>query len=148
MISENLLNLIEEDEGYRQFAYDDATGKEVKAPIGKLTFGYGWNIQDVGIEKDFALLRLRYTIDKTIDKIKHLFPSFILLDEVRQAVLINVAFNTGLKGLLNFKKMLNFVSQKRYADAGIELLDSSAARKLVNRYSRLSRMMITGKWQS
>ena len=53
-----LVKLLERDEGFRQFAYDDLTGKEVTAPVGNLSIGIGLNLQQVGIDHDEAVYLL------------------------------------------------------------------------------------------
>jgi len=142
----NVISLIKDDEGFKPFAYDDATGEEVKAPVGKLTFAIGWNIQDNNITEEFAEMILNYFVKNITNDLCVKIDFFTPLDLVRQAVLINICFNVGLNGLLKFKNTLALIRYKKYEQAGIELLDSDAARKLPKRYSRLSKMLITGEW--
>lgn len=143
-----IVDLLIDDEGFISFAYDDATGKEVKAPVGKLTFCIGWNIQDNKATEELAKIILDYFIKNISNILNTKVDFFKSLDSVRQAALINISFNVGINGLFKFKQTLAFIRDKKYTESGIELLDSNAARKLPKRYSRLSKMLITGEWPS
>jgi lysozyme len=139
------LTLLKQDEGLRQTVYDDATGLEVKAPHGNLTIGYGINLQQ-GISEELASVLLDYVVNLSITVLKHDIECFAKLNDVRQAVLINMAYNLGIHGLMGFTTMLSNLAQERFTEAGMDLLDSKAARQLPARYSRLSKMLITGAW--
>lgn len=67
-----------------------------------------------------------------------------VLSEMRQAVLLNVAYNLGLNGLLAFKHMLGYLANGDYTSAVAELLNSKAARQLPTRYGRLATQMRLG----
>lgn len=70
------------------------------------------------------------------------------LDEVRFAVLLNMAFQMGVDGLLGFKKALLLVSVGNYAKAAVEMQDSQWARSdSPDRAKRLAKQMETGEWQ-
>jgi lysozyme len=92
--------------------------------VKKLTIGYGRNLQDKGISKNEAELLLEndlFNIKLILeDKIKF----FYSLDDVRQNVLIEMAYNMGVTGLLKFKNTLNYLKNKDYEKASIEMLDS------------------------
>jgi lysozyme len=66
------------------------------------------------------------------------------LNAVRQAVLINMAYNIGFHGLLAFRRMLGYLSQGNMSGAASELLDSDAARQLPTRYQRLAKRLESG----
>jgi lysozyme len=68
------------------------------------------------------------------------------LDPVRQAVLIDMAFNLGISGLLGFHNTLGAVRDKRWQDAARGMLASKWATQVGRRASRLSGMMLTGEW--
>lgn len=98
--------------------------KPYHCPAGKLTIGYGRNLQDNGItlleadkmlETDLLNLKL-----ELIDTIKF----FKNLDDVRQNVLIEMAYNMGVPNLLEFKKTLKFMEKRDFINASKEMLDS------------------------
>jgi lysozyme len=68
------------------------------------------------------------------------------LSEPRSAVLLDMAFNMGIGGLLKFKKTLSLIEQGEYVDASIEMLSSRWARQVPTRANRLSEMMRNDKW--
>jgi lysozyme len=63
------------------------------------------------------------------------------LSETRKSVLVNMAFNLGVAGLMKFKNMLKAVSEKRWEDASSEMLNSRWADQVGNRAIELSEMM-------
>ena len=64
----------------------------------------------------------------------------------RYAVLFNMAFNLGRRGLLGFKKMLEHVRMGNYPQAATEMLDSKWATQVKGRAKELAKQMETGKW--
>lgn len=101
-----------------------------KCPKGKLTIGYGHNL-DNGITLQVAELMLENDILniklELIDKI----PFFKNLDDIRQNVLLEMAFNMGVPHLLEFKKTLQFMQKSDFINASIEMLNSQWHRDLV-----------------
>lgn len=69
------------------------------------------------------------------------------LNEVRQAALINMAFQMGVNGLLNFRKTLALIEQGNYIEASREALRSGWASQTPNRARRVSLQIETGEWQ-
>ena len=63
------------------------------------------------------------------------------LDPVRAAVLVNIAYNFGVTGLMAFHKMLAAAQAGDWDTAGAEIVDSQIAP---NRARRLSVQMETG----
>ena len=69
------------------------------------------------------------------------------LSPERQAVLVNMAFNLGIAGLLAFKRMLAACERGEYAAAAREMLDSVWAKQVGARAVRLAEQMRTGEWR-
>lgn len=67
------------------------------------------------------------------------------LDPVRQRVLLDMAFNLGIQGLLGFRNTLAFVRSKDYDSASKNMLLSKWAQQVGPRAVTLSEMMKTGK---
>jgi lysozyme len=67
------------------------------------------------------------------------------LDPVRQRVLLDMAFNLGTNGLLQFKNTLAFVKAGKYPEAATGMLSSKWATQVGARAITLSEMMKTGK---
>jgi lysozyme len=75
-------------------------------------------------------------------------PWVAMLSDVRQAVLLDMAFNLGVGGLLGFKNTLSMVRAGDYVGAAKGMLQSKWASQVGPRAIRLSRMMETNTWPS
>ena len=67
------------------------------------------------------------------------------LDPVRQRVILDMAFNLGVEGLLEFRNTLAYIRSKDYANASKNMLLSKWAKQVGTRSITLSEMMKTGK---
>ena len=124
------------DEGFKLKPYRDT--------VGKLSIGVGRNLDDVGISSEEAGILLSHDIDRTVDALDAAIPWWRSLDDVRQRVLANMAFNMGVAGLLGFKNTLAAVRDGRYADASAGMLASKWAGQVGARAARLASMMQKG----
>lgn len=139
-----------------------------QCPAGYPTIGVGRNLQTNGLTKDecdylnlgtydrnavIAKLEVRgiteqeayYLLINDIDNIIHeLLDRFewveALPDEVK-IVLISMAFNMGMSGLLGFKKTLKMIEMGDYKSASVEMLDSKWAKQVGSRAVELSEML-------
>lgn len=68
------------------------------------------------------------------------------LDEVRQAVVIDMIFNMGPGRFAGFKKMIAAIDRKDWKEAAVQMLDSKWAVQTGNRALRLAEMMRLGEW--
>ncbi len=99
-----------------------------------------------GITRQEAFLLLRRDIKKTVENCRRSISFFDSLDDERQYVLVDMAFNLGIKGLLKFKKMLMFIGVGNYRRAAAELLASRYAGQVRLRAERLAAVMRNGHW--
>lgn len=74
------------------------------------------------------------------------FPWFNQLNEPRQAVLIGMAFQMGISGLLAFKQTLKFMENGDWAGAKYGMLSSLWARQTPKRAHRMADQMESGEW--
>lgn len=132
------MNLIKRHEGLELKPY--------RCPAGRLTIGYGRNLDDVGIDEQEAENMLVRDMMKVVKGLRENIPGFDELTSARQAVLIDMAYNLGLEGLLKFKRMLGHVVTFEWAQAAEEMLNSKWARQVGSRANRLATMMETGRW--
>jgi len=133
------------EEEYRQFPYNDATGKRVTCkPDGNLSWLIGINLETAG-SIELAELVVSHFLEK-LDKDFSTVWWYPNLDDIRLSVVLDVAFNAGEGGLLHFPKMLAACGAKDWATAKAELLDSAAARnpRLKHRYEILAEILSTG----
>lgn len=139
----NTEDQLRRDEGEVLHVYQDSKGY--------WTLGVGILVDERkggGITKEEStyLLRNRIALKKA-ELIKR-FPWSKDLDDVRFAVLLNMAFQMGVEGVAGFKKFIAAVSVGNYVQAQLEMLDSKWARTdSPQRAERLGRQMASGVWQ-
>lgn len=119
--------------------------KPYRDTVGKLTIGVGRNLEDRGITLEESAMLLANDIAAEERELLRALPWVAKLDEVRQRVLLDMAFNMGLAGLLGFKRTLATIQAGDYQAAATMMLDSKWAKQVGQRAERLSRMMATGK---
>jgi lysozyme len=153
-MSDPLSDMIKRHEGRSLTTYRDT--------VGVLTVGCGHALPDNG--------RALYAIGRQIDEgdritdyecdelLQHdiaiakaalvmKYPAYSKLDPVRQAVLIDMAFNLGWPRLSAFKNTLAFIEARMYQDAALEMLQSKWATQVGKRAHELALMMGSGQWQ-
>lgn len=138
----NVRELIIKHEGRIAHAYEDS--------LGLLTIGVGHLIDHrKGGRLPEHIIDALLDYDLTVHRNELLMqlPWVAQLDEVRQAVLIDMYFN--LRGnLLEFKETLRFIQARAWAAAADEMLDSTWATQVRGRAAELSEMIRSGKWPS
>lgn len=134
---EKLRNQLIEFEGIRFRPY--------RCTAGKLTIGVGRNLDDVGISVEEAYFLLDNDIKAVVASLNK-YPFFTALegDDVRQRVLVDMAFNLGVRGLLEFRQTLAAVEAKDFGLAARLMLASKWAGQVGRRARILSEMMRSG----
>lgn len=113
---------------------------------GKLTIGVGRNIEDNGLRDSEIDLMLENDINEIYEELFSKWPQIKSLDDVRQNVLVNMAFNMGVPRLMGFNKMFNALALRDYSLAAKEMLDSRWAVQVGYRAMELSVQMRTGEY--
>lgn len=121
--------------------HEGMQSKPYLCTAGKLTVGVGRNLMDNGINADEALYLLSNDIDAVQKQIEYHLPWVIDLKEHQKMVLINMAFNLGVGGLLTFKNMLQALEQGDFALVEHEMLDSRWADQVGQRAVELAAQM-------
>jgi lysozyme len=119
--------------------------KPYPCTAGKLTIGVGRNLEDRGITAQEAAYLLSNDITSTQAALLKALPWVGTLDDVRQRVLIDMAFNMGLGTLLTFKRTLAAIQGGEFSKAAAMMLESRWAGQVGQRAKRLSQMMATGQ---
>ena len=146
---ERLTDALKTDEGFRSTVYDDATGVTCKPGYkleGIATVGYGRNLIDKGLTRKEAEYLLTSDAIQAFQDAADLIPTWVLIDDVRQNVLANMAFNMGKTRLSKFAKMLDAVGRKAWDEAADEMKDSAWYGQVGGRAKRLEKEMRTGLW--
>jgi lysozyme len=133
-----LVERLKTEEGLRPYPYLDS--------LGILTIGYGRNLVSNGISVDEAKMMLLSDVLRASRQVDASLPWSKDLDEVRYAILVDMAFNMGIKSLLKFKKTLKSVQEKRFQEAAIEMLQSTWAKQVGKRADKLAKAMDDGEW--
>lgn len=121
--------------------------KPYRCSEGKLTIGYGRNLDDVGITQEEALQMLFSDIKQASKDVEPYLPKDVLINKARHNVLINMCFNLGINGLLRFKNMWRAIASGSFDTAADEMLNSLWARQVGSRAVELSEIMRTGEWR-
>jgi len=146
----NLTEQLKEHEGFR--------GNYYQCTANKKTIGYGRNVEanplpkhlcrdfdNKPMTKDEAEALLIEDVKLVGDRLLRHF-NYLHLSSARQAVLINMAFNMGVSGLLLFKKMFKAISDYDFEQATIEMMNSKWAGQVGCRSDELAEQMLTGEW--
>jgi len=152
MTTPSLRATIRRHEGVRRKAYKDSRGI--------WTIGCGHNLQcdpelfpqlrhliDVGITDTQIDALLDHDIANAEHQLDLYLPWWRHLDNVRQDVMVNMAFNLGIQKLLGFHNTLAAIHDGRYADAAKGMAQSLWDHQVGERADELEAMMATGRLQ-
>lgn len=137
--------------------------KPYKDTVGKWTIGVGRNISDVAFSDDekiylgipprdifkgITIVEAMYLLDNDIkkaikDEQEH-FDWVGSLDNVRQAVVIDMIFNLGITKFSKFTNTISYIKEGDYEKAADNMLLSLWAKQVGRRAKELSEMMRTG----
>lgn len=106
------------EEGVRLLPYDDATGAPVKAPVGKLTWGIGFNLMACGSRALFEAM-LRCLLGLLEAQLVTLSWYSALPDSV-QSVCQDIAYNGGIHDLMNYPHMIAAFAKRDFETAAKE----------------------------
>jgi lysozyme len=150
-MNQQLISQLKKHEGFRSKVYQCTAGRN--------TIGYGYNLdanplklsnyelslfKKNGIDEKVAnWLLLRHVNELDIELAKNI-SWFDALDAVRRCVLINMAFNLGVTGLLQFKTTLAMVKAGDYVLASKAMLKSKWASQVHGRAIELAKQMEFG----
>ena len=139
-MEEKLTEQLIRHEGLRVLPYKDSEGK--------LTIGVGRNLDDKGIRRAEAMFMLSNDIAEAYFDAERFVgvKVFHELNEVRQIVLVDMAFNMGLTKLNGFKRFKSALMRHNYDEAESEMEDSKWCVQVGTRCRNLRRMMRTGDW--
>lgn len=131
------------EEGQKLLPYDDATALTVKAPVGNLTWGRGYNLMVCGSPKLFDAMDA-FLLGE-IDEQLQLYPWYRALDSqpTRQSVFLDVAYNSGVHGLLHFPRMIAAAIVADWTSCAAECKVADAKLD-ASRYAPLRQLIING----
>lgn len=130
---------LKKDEAFSRAPYKDTRGV--------LTIGYGFNLESDGLSEAEATAVLEIRVRVRYQELLAALPWVVDLDPPRQGVLLNMAYNLGVHGLLEFHNMLTELRAEDYRAAADEMVRSKWAQQVGARAERLEQQMRTGEWQ-
>jgi lysozyme len=129
--------------------HEDVVPYAYKDSLGYWTIGVGFLIDKAKggrMPQPVIDFWLDYELKETAKELEASAPWTTGLDEVRLAVLVDMAYNLGVPGLLKFTTTLGHVKAGNYAAASETMLQSKWATQVGSRAIRLSKMMRSGEW--
>ena len=153
-----LLDQLVLHEGLELLPYEDSLGIDTigigrnlkHRGLSEAELGYiGKDLSDIfewGITKEQAYYLAKNDIEIVEKEVCKAHPCVLELDEIRQRIIIDMAFNMGVPRLGKFKKMWKAIEEENFEEAKIQMLDSRWANQVGNRAVRLSNAMETGEW--
>lgn len=142
----NIQSMLEREEGRKCTAYGDPLTGAAPWTIGighaapGICAATAWT--DEQVDAAFASDVAR----ATAGCVAHLSPWFSELNDARQAVLIGMAFQMGIDGLLGFVNTLASVRDGRYAEAAAGIRSSKWGVQTPARARRMADQILTGEW--
>lgn len=136
-VSDALMAWVAAEEGFR--------AKPYRCAAGALTIGFGLNL-DAGITREEAEWLLRHRLARIADELTGALPWWGRLDEVRRGVLLAMAYQLGVAGLLRFRRTLEAIEGGRYDEAADQMLRSRWAQQTPERARRTAEALRTGRW--
>lgn len=135
-VSDQLVEYIKQAEGFRSLAYE--------CPAGKLTVGYGKNIEDLpGLTEEQASVILQMDLVIAAKEVDSFAPKDI--GPNRRAALTAMVFQLGMPTVKKFKKMLAALEQGNWLEAADQALDSRWARQTPSRAEWVAEIFKTGE---
>ena len=128
----SLIDNLKQSEGYKSTVY--------KCTQGFDTIGYGFAIKDLILSEEISTMILIEKLDGISERLSGHDFYISSPDDVRD-VLVEMAYQMGISGLLKFKRTLQYISEKNYEMASVEMLDSLWAKQTPNRANKLSEIV-------
>jgi hypothetical protein len=132
------------EEGDRLLPYDDATGKNVVAPVGKLSWGWGFNLMACGSEGLFEVMA-RYLVTQVDNELSKL-PWYASLgsEPTRQSVFLDVAYNAGVAGEVHgFPEMCRYAGLRDWPNCAAQCKVANVNLD-ASRYAPLRQLLLHG----
>jgi GH24 family phage-related lysozyme (muramidase) len=135
------------EEAVRLYVYDDATGQAIRAGTvcrGNPTIGIGRNLAANGISAAEADLMCVNDINRVAADLDNRLSWWRKLSPVRQRQILDLAFNMGVGGLLNFTHFLAAMQAGHWPDAVAELQQSHWWQEVGTRGPAIADRILTG----
>lgn len=140
MDEEKLKRELKRDEGCVEHAYLDSLGF-ITIGVGRLLDkrkGGGVSMHEIDMMLTSDIRRATGSIDSKLPWVR-------LLSDARQRAIVNMSFQLGINGLLEFKTMLKHLQNGNFKGAAAAALDSKWAKQTPERATRIAQMIEKGE---
>ena len=127
----------------RELEYPYTAGKVLRRPDGAFLNGY-----PVGELPNLSVYCVNVLFENDVDdRLAKLgtMPWFVQLDDVRQRVCLDMAFQMGFGGFMSFKQTIKAIKAGDWNMARMNMLESRWSGQTPARAKRLAKMMLTGE---
>ena len=118
--------------------------KPYRCTSGKLTIGYGHNLDDRGIPTVVADMLFLLDLRETQLEVLRVFPNILSFSENRRNALTDMMFNLGPVRFLKFKLMIGAVRDDDWLKASEEAQDSRWFTQVGRRAQKVIKMLREG----
>lgn len=136
----DIIKTLEDEEGFRPSVYLDH--------LGFSTIGHGICIdarKGCGITPEESRYLVGNRVSAVIRGLATALPWYFSLDDGRRKALGLMAYQLGVNGVLNFRKMLAAMKSGDFQTAAKEALDSTWAKQTPSRAYRVSQLILKGE---
>ena len=137
-----LMQRLTTEEGEKNLPYDDATGKPVKAPVGNLSWGRGFNLMKCGSAGLFAVME-RYLLD-ALDSYLQSYAWYTGAGDIRASVFLDIAYNGGIHDLLGYPSMMHYAAMDDWVNCAAQCTEKDPKLD-ASRYAPLRQILLTGE---
>ena len=132
----NHIEQLKSDEGLRLRPY--------RCTAGKMTIGYGRNLDDKGISPYEAEMMFNADVSECTTDLRGLFDNFDSFSYNRKGALLNMRFQLGHDGIRKFKNMIQAIKDNDWIKAADEAKDSLWYNQVPNRAERVVGLLKSG----
>lgn len=129
-MTETALQMLARHEGFR--------GRPYECTAGALTIGYGFNLDAWPLTEAECLTILEGRMRRVQTDLANRLSYFRALPEAAQDVLVNMAYQMGVGGLVGFKRLLAALQAGKFEDAYHEMIQSHWAQQTPARARELA----------
>ncbi len=134
-MAESPVEMLARHEGFRGRPYDCTSGK--------LSIGYGFNLDDWPLTEAECLPILESRMRRVRTDLANRISYFFALPEAAQDVLVNMGYQMGVSGVLGFKRFLAALQAGKFEDAYHEMMQSKWGQQTPNRARELADIIRT-----
>jgi hypothetical protein len=136
-----LLSRLTTEEGERVLPYDDATGLNIRAPKGNLSWGRGFNLMKCGSKGLFDVMES--FLLSALDSQLQTYPWYTQAGDVRASVFLDIAYNGGIHDLLGYPSMIHYASIGDWVNAAAQCTEKDPKLD-ASRYAPLRALLLSG----